>query len=83
MDPTNGYIKAWVGGMNYRHFQYDMVKKGKRQIGSTFKPFVYAAAIDQLKLSPCDTFPIVNFVLKRINLEMLNNGVQKFWRQIW
>ena len=65
MDPTNGYIKAWVGGMNYRHFQYDMVKKGKRQIGSTFKPFVYAAAIDQLKLSPCDTFPDSQFCIEK------------------
>lgn len=57
MDPQTGHIKAWVGGMNYRHFQYDMVKQGKRQVGSTFKPFVYAAAIDQLHLSPCDTLP--------------------------
>ena len=65
MDPTNGHIKAWVGGMNYRHFQYDMVKKGKRQIGSTFKPFVYAAAIDQLKLSPCDTFLDSQFCIEK------------------
>ena len=65
MDPNNGHIKAWVGGMNYRHFQYDMVKKGKRQIGSTFKPFVYAAAIDQLKISPCDTFPDSQFCIEK------------------
>jgi len=57
MDPTTGHVKAWVGGMNYKHFQYDMVKQGKRQVGSTFKPFVYATAIDQLQLSPCDSFP--------------------------
>ncbi|TJY34715.1 penicillin-binding protein 1A [Pontimicrobium aquaticum] len=57
MEPQTGHVRAWVGGMNYRHFKYDMVKQGKRQIGSTFKPFVYAAAIDQLRLSPCDTFP--------------------------
>ena len=57
MDPLTGHVKAWVGGVNYRHFQYDMVKQGKRQIGSTFKPFVYAAAIDQLHLSPCDELP--------------------------
>ncbi len=54
MDPLTGHVKAWVGGVNYRHFQYDMVKQGKRQIGSTFKPFVYTAAIDQLHLSPCN-----------------------------
>jgi penicillin-binding protein 1A len=57
MDPQTGHVKAWVGGMNYKHFQYDMVKQGKRQVGSTFKPFVYATAIDQLQLSPCDSFP--------------------------
>jgi len=57
MDPKTGHVKAWVGGMNYRHFQYDHVKQGKRQVGSTFKPFVYATAIDQLHVSPCDTFP--------------------------
>ncbi len=57
MNPQTGHVKAWVGGMNYKHFKYDMVKQGKRQIGSTFKPFVYAAAIDQLHLSPCDTLP--------------------------
>lgn len=65
MDPLNGHIKAWVGGMNYKHFQYDMVKMGKRQIGSTFKPFVYAAAIDQLKLSPCDTFPDSQYCIEK------------------
>ena len=63
MDPSNGFIKAWAGGMNYKHFQYDMVKTGKRQTGSTFKPFVYAAAIDQLHLSPCDTFPDSQFCI--------------------
>ena len=57
MDPQTGHVKAWVGGMNYKHFQYDHVKQGKRQVGSTFKPFVYATAIDQLHLSPCDIFP--------------------------
>ncbi len=57
MEPQTGHVKAWVGGMNYKHFQYDHVKQGKRQIGSTFKPFVYATAIDQLHMSPCDELP--------------------------
>ena len=57
MTPQTGEIKAWVGGMNYKHFKYDMVKTGRRQIGSTFKPFVYATAIDQMHMSPCDTLP--------------------------
>ena len=65
MDPSTGFVKAWAGGMNYKHFQYDMVKKGKRQIGSTFKPFVYAAAIDQVKLSPCDTFPDSQYCIEK------------------
>ena len=57
MEPQTGHVKAWVGGLNYKHFQYDQVKQGRRQIGSTFKPFLYATAIDQLKLSPCDSLP--------------------------
>ena len=57
MEPQTGHVKAWVGGVNYKHFQYDQVKQGRRQIGSTFKPFLYATAIDQLKLSPCDSLP--------------------------
>ena len=57
MEPQTGHVKTWVGGFNYKHFQYDQVKQGRRQIGSTFKPFLYATAIDQLKLSPCDKLP--------------------------
>jgi penicillin-binding protein 1A len=53
IDPTNGQIKAWVGGINARYFQYEHVAQGKRQVGSTFKPFVYAAALDNGK-KPCD-----------------------------
>lgn len=54
MDPETGHIKAWVGGINHKHFKYDHVKQGKRQPGSTFKPFVYAAAIEN-GYSPCYT----------------------------
>ena len=46
MDPHTGHIKAWVGGINHKHFQYDHVMQGKRQAGSTFKPIVYATALD-------------------------------------
>ncbi|MFI1744816.1 penicillin-binding protein 1A [Thalassobellus sediminis] len=63
MNPQTGHVKAWVGGINYRHFQYDMVKQGKRQVGSTFKPFVYTAAIDQLHYSPCDELPDTPFCI--------------------
>ena len=74
MTPQTGHVKAWVGGVNFKHFQYDMVKQGKRQVGSTFKPFVYAAAIDQLHLSPCDTFP-----KSQITIEALKYGNMKPW----
>lgn len=57
MTPQTGEIKAWVGGINYKHFKYDHVKQGRRQVGSTFKPYVYATAIDQLHYSPCKQFP--------------------------
>jgi len=55
MEPKTGHIKAWVGGINYKYFQYDHVGQGARQVGSTFKPFVYATAIEQLGMSPCDS----------------------------
>lgn len=55
MVPGTGEIKAWVGGIDWQHFQYDHIKQGKRQVGSTFKPFVYATAIMKLGLTPCST----------------------------
>jgi penicillin-binding protein 1A len=58
MEPQTGYVKAWVGGINYKHFKYDHVKVSKRQVGSTFKPFVYALAIQE-GLSPCHQVPNV------------------------
>lgn len=57
MTPQTGEVKAWVGGINYRHFKYDHVKQSRRQVGSTFKPYVYSTAIDQLHYSPCKKFP--------------------------
>lgn len=58
MEPQTGYIKAWVGGINHEHFKYDHVKVGRRQVGSTFKPFVYALAIQE-GFSPCYQIPNV------------------------
>ncbi|MBN8702796.1 MAG: transglycosylase domain-containing protein [Bacteroidetes bacterium] len=58
MDPQTGYIKAWVGGINHKHFKYDHVKESKRQVGSTFKPFIYALAIQE-GYSPCYRVPNV------------------------
>jgi penicillin-binding protein 1A len=74
MEPQSGHVKAWVGGYNYKHFQYDQVKQGRRQIGSTFKPFLYATAIDQLKLSPCDLLPDALFCI-----EPLKHGNMEAW----
>ncbi|HZH70708.1 MAG TPA: transglycosylase domain-containing protein, partial [Flavobacteriaceae bacterium] len=65
MNPQTGEVKAWVGGINYKHFKYDMVKTGRRQVGSTFKPFVYATAIDQLHMSPCDTLPNAPYTIEQ------------------
>ena len=53
MEPQTGYVKAYVGGPNYRYFKYDNVRQGKRQIGSTVKPFLYTLAMQE-GLSPCD-----------------------------
>lgn len=52
MDPGTGHIKAWVGGIDFKHFKYDHVKQGRRQPGSSFKPIVYATAIDN-GFTPC------------------------------
>ena len=56
VEPATGHIKAWVGGIDYKHFQYDNVGQSRRQVGSTFKPFVYATAL-RLGADPCDEFP--------------------------
>jgi len=74
MVPQTGEVKAWVGGINFKHFKYEHVKQARRQVGSTFKPFVYATAIDQLKLSPCDTLPRNPFTI-----EAGRGGSQNDW----
>ncbi len=64
MDPTTGYVKAYVGGPNYRYFKYDMVKQGKRQVGSTIKPFIYTFAMDHLGYTPCTMAPNLQTVIE-------------------
>lgn len=59
MEPQTGYVRAYVGGINYKHFKYDQVSTAKRQVGSTFKPFVYALAIRDKGYSPCSKVPNV------------------------
>lgn len=57
VEPSSGFLKAYVGGVDFKYFMYDMASQGKRQAGSTFKPFVYTFAIDQLGLNPCTPVP--------------------------
>jgi penicillin-binding protein 1A len=56
IDPNTGFVKAWVGGTDFKHFAYDQVKLGKRQVGSTIKPFVYATALLMGVVKPCTKF---------------------------
>ena len=58
MDTRTGHVKAYVGGLDYRHFQYDMAGMGRRQVGSTIKPYLYALAMEN-GWSPCDVAPNV------------------------
>ena len=57
IDPHTGYVRAYVGGPDYRYFKYDAATQGKRQVGSTSKPFIYTFAIDHLGLTPCTPVP--------------------------
>jgi penicillin-binding protein 1A len=59
MEPQTGYVRAYVGGIDYKHFQYDQVTMGRRQVGSTFKPFVYTLAMQEGDYSPCSKVPNV------------------------
>jgi len=57
VEAQTGYVRAYVGGINYRYFQFDNVKVGKRQVGSTFKPFLYTLAMQEGEFSPCTEVP--------------------------
>jgi penicillin-binding protein 1A len=65
MEPQTGFVKAWVGGNDYQYFKYDHVKQGKRQVGSTFKPFVYASAIIEKNYSPCMQVPNAKICIEK------------------
>ena len=73
MDPRSGHVKAYVGGINYKHFKYDHVAVGKRQVGSTFKPFLYAIAMQE-GYSPCYQIPNVPVVFEKEQW-----GLEKDW----
>ncbi|GAB4113945.1 MAG: transglycosylase domain-containing protein [Thermoflexibacter sp.] len=74
LDPFSGHIKTWVGGINYKYFKYDHVMQAKRQPGSTFKPILYAAAIDSMGYSPCS-----KLVDAPIYISYKENGEDKVW----
>jgi penicillin-binding protein 1A len=57
VEPQTGFVRAYVGGINYKHFQYDHVKMLRRQVGSTFKPFVYTLAMQEGSYNPCSMVP--------------------------
>jgi penicillin-binding protein 1A len=67
IDPRTGFVKAWVGGINFKHFGYDHVRQGKRQVGSTIKPFVYAAALSMKVVNPCTSFSPDEYCLKLVD----------------
>ncbi len=71
MDPSNGHIKAYVGGSDFKHFQYDMVSLGLRQVGSTIKPFLYTYALEGGDYTPCSTI---------LNVQPSINEGGKIWR---
>lgn len=73
MDPHTGHVKAWVGGISYNHFQFDHVKQGRRQVGSTFKPFVYTLAMQE-GWSPCLKIPNVPITFSKEEF-----GLEESW----
>lgn len=73
VEPQTGFVKAWVGGINYEHFKYDHVKQSKRQVGSTFKPFIYSTAIKQKHYSPCFEVPNVRTCIERGRFNLLKD----------
>jgi len=77
MEPQTGFVKAWVGGIDYRAFKYDHVYESRRQVGSTFKPFVYATAIDQKGYSPC--YKVANVPVR---FEKEEWGLLKDWQPV-
>jgi penicillin-binding protein 1A len=73
IEPTTGKIKVWVGGIDYKHFNFDHVNQSKRQAGSTFKPFAYLTALDN-GYSPCD-----KFTDKPVSISYMDNGKPDVW----
>lgn len=77
MEPTTGFVKAWVGGIDFNHFAFDQVKQGKRQVGSTIKPFVYATALSMRTSQPCTKYEEGSSYC--VDIYGPNGKVQKAW----
>ncbi|WP_291399431.1 transglycosylase domain-containing protein [Daejeonella sp.] len=73
LDPFNGHIKVWVGGINHNYFKYDHVNQAKRQAGSTFKPFAYLAALES-GMSPCD-----KYIDQAVRIPYTMRGKTEYW----
>ena len=76
IEPGTGFVRAWVGGINFSNFAYDHVRLGKRQVGSTIKPFVYAAALSMNVVNPCTSFGAGEYCLDLVDNN--NNVVGKY-----
>tara|TARA_R110002050_G_scaffold286121_3_gene436428 strand:+ start:32515 stop:34785 length:2271 start_codon:yes stop_codon:yes gene_type:complete len=74
IDPTTGAVKTWIGGINFRYFKYDHISQSKRQVGSTFKPIVYTAALEK-GIDPCSYFSAQEVAYKNLkNWSPSNSG---------
>lgn len=84
VEPHTGYVRAYVGGINYKHFKYDHVKMGARQVGSTFKPFLYTLAMQEGE-SPCSKIPNIQPIIELDNgdiWEPRNSNTKKLGEEI-
>jgi penicillin-binding protein 1A len=76
IEPQTGFVKAWVGGADFEHFQFDHVRQGKRQVGSTIKPFVYSTAIAMGVVKPCTQFSNISYC---VDLQDAGGNVTGRW----
>lgn len=74
MEPQTGYVRAYVGGINYEHYQFDNVTLSRRQVGSTFKPFLYTLAMMPGEHDPCDKVPNVE-----VSFKTMEDGEEKIY----
>jgi len=76
IEPQTGFVKAWVGGANFNHFAFDHVKQGKRQVGSTIKPFVYSTAMAMGVVKPCTQFANTSYC---VDLQDAEGNIDGRW----